>query len=110
MKPWHDFQRLKIPALIVLLIWLTCWPAVLLAEPFAQLEPQAGVRIILHDEDCRLRNAVQNLQGRATWEEGGKVFEGCFGLDRERGLVRLYFSDRTVVSVYMQEFQKVSGI
>lgn len=98
----------RIPRWLALIIFL--FTPVAWAEPFAQFVPQEGVRIVLHDENCRLTDQVVNLGGRATWEEGGKVYEGCFDLDKHRRLVRLYFSDKTVIAAYMQEFKKVSGI
>lgn len=53
-----------------------------------------GVSVHLTNEECRL-DAVKNLPSRAIWNEGGKVFEGCYGLS-DCGIVA-YFDDNTVV-------------
>jgi hypothetical protein len=53
---------------------------------------------------------VSNLPGRATWTQDGKVFEGCYGLDMDLGLVVAYFqSDRTVVNLPQFLFERVTG-
>jgi hypothetical protein len=38
-----------------------------------------GVVIRLYDDPCRL-DAVKNLPYRTTWAEGGKTYEGCYGV------------------------------
>ena len=65
-------------------------------------------RIVLYTEPCALKVEVSNLPGRATWEEGGKTFEGCFGVID--GIVAFYFSDKTVVTVPVRYLQRVTSI
>ena len=89
--------------------FIFCLPAAVLAEPIASMVPQEGVRLVLHDEQCKLGTQVVNLPQRATWEENGQVQEGCYGVDQQRRLVRIYFSDKTVVAAYVGEFQKIVG-
>jgi hypothetical protein len=100
----------KIPRLYRWLIYLMCWPAAVLADPIFQTSPEAGVKVVLYTEPCKLSSQVTNLPYRATWEENGKVDEGCFGVDDARSLVRLYFADKTVVAAYKQEFVRITGI
>ena len=76
------------------------------AGPLAEAAA-GGIQITLHSEKCA-QVAVTNLPGRATWTEGGRVSEGCFAIDRNNGLIVLYFDDRTVVAVPLAAFQKVS--
>lgn len=92
---------------LALLLLLVCWPAY--AEPFAQFTVNETTKIILHSEDCRL-TSVTNLPSRATWEEGGKVYEGCYGFDGRFKLIRLWFEDKTVIALPVQVFLKVTGV
>lgn len=68
-----------------------------------------GVRIVLTDEPCQLK-AVVNLPYRATWEEKGKVYEGCYATNPNFGIVAGYFSDSTVAVMPMRAFSRVTGI
>lgn len=77
-----------------------------LAEPVARAKADDGT-VTLHNESCQLAE-VANLPGRATWEEKGKVFEGCFGV--RAGLVMFFFSDKTVVVMSVREFASVRNI
>ena len=97
----------KLPRWIVVLVFLTCWPAALLAAPHYAMEAD-GARIVLTDEPCKLD--VENLKFRATWTEKGKTFEGCWGARVDTGVILGYFSDKTVVALPIQAFTKVSGI
>jgi len=89
------------------LILLISFPA--FAEPVASA--RAGdITVILYNEPCNLP-AVSNLPGRATWHEGGKVFEGCFGVASWAPVVMLFFgNDKTVVSYPAQAFKPVTNI
>lgn len=78
-----------------------------MAEPMAQASSN-GVTIVLYTEPCKL-DAVVNLPNRATWQEGSKVYEGCFGLN-QMGVVMLYFSDKSVAVAPMDMFVRVTGI
>lgn len=68
----------------------------------------SGITVVLTDEACALKENVTNLPMRATWREGQKLYEGCFGVHGE--LVLLYFADRTVVGVPVGAFEPVTGI
>ena len=76
------------------------------AAPVAEAGGE-GVRVLLTDEPCALP-AVANLKNRATWTEAGKVTEGCWAAGR--GLVMLYFADKTVVAVPAQAFSRTTGV
>jgi hypothetical protein len=52
-------------------------PTLSMAEPRYSAEVE-GVKITLHDDKCALP-AVANLARKATWEERGKTFDGCWG-------------------------------
>ena len=85
------------------LIWLAGYA---LAAPIAQARAE-GTTVTLFDEPCTIA-AVSNLQRRATWAEAGKVHEGCW--TGQQGLVLLYFaSDRTVVAIPAQAFERVTA-
>ena len=91
-------------ALIVLILGL--FPTKSVAAPIA-IGEHDGIKIVLFDEPCKL-DAVTNLPRRATWTEGGKTFEGCFGV-MGGAVVVGYFSDRTVAAIPAQAFVRVSG-
>lgn len=79
-----------------------------LAEPIMKLE-EGGVKITLHTDDCQLKE-VSNLPKRVTWEEGGKVIEGCWGLQPAIRVVMMYFSaDKSVAVAPAQAFTRVFG-
>lgn len=76
------------------------------AGPLAETGAGA-VRVVLYREPCAL-SAVTNLPKRAEWTEAGKVFEGCWGIN-SAGIVTLYWSDRTAVSIPSGAFVMVTG-
>lgn len=82
------------------------WPSVVFSEPLYQTQAEGAV-ITLHSEKCQLKE-VTNLPHRITWEEKGKVTEGCFG--HKQGIVIFYFLDRTVGIIPAQIFEKVVGV
>lgn len=93
--------------LFVVLILATAWgAAVAFGAPIAEAG-DARVTITLFDEACAIA-AVSNLPQRATWTEGGKIFDGCWA--SAGGIILLYFSDRSVVAVPTQVFQRVTGV
>jgi hypothetical protein len=67
-----------------------------------------GARITLHTDKCSMKE-VKNLPFKATWEEKGKVFQGCWGPRPDAGLIVFYFDDRTVGIAPMQAFVKVTN-
>jgi len=67
-----------------------------------------GVKISLTNEPCKLE-VVSNPPFRATWEEKGQKYEGCYGISPLR-LVMAYFStDRTVAVMPIQMFKPVTN-
>ena len=66
-----------------------------------------GVKVSLTDEPCALP-AVVNLPRRATWEEKGKTFQGCWG--RSGPVVMAYFDDRTAAVFPVQMFVPVKTL
>jgi hypothetical protein len=77
------------------------------AEPRFSAEVE-GVKITLHDDKCALP-AVANLGRKATWDEKGKTFEGCWGGHPQFPVLMFYFADRTVVIVPVEMFKKLTG-
>lgn len=75
------------------------------AEPAYEAENE-GVKVMAHSGKCVLKE-ITNLPHKATWTEKGKVTEGCFGI--QRGLVILYFADKTVVVIPASMFVRVTG-
>ena len=65
------------------------------------------ITIALTDEKCAL-NAVSNLPGRATWDEKGKHYEGCFGV--QKIFVILYFDDKSVVVLPAHAFRLLKEV
>jgi hypothetical protein len=98
----------KIPAWVKVLVFLTCWPAAVLATPVYVAEAD-GARIVLTDEPCEVK-AVSNLPYKAVWTEKGKDFTGCWAPRPNEGIVMGYFAeDRTVVVIPIQAFKRVTG-
>jgi hypothetical protein len=61
-------------------------------------------------EPCKLKEHVGNLPNRATWQQDGKVNEGCVGVPPQSGEALFWFDDLTVVRVPLQMFHKVTEI
>ena|SRR5688572_20475 len=99
-----------LPVWFVLIVTLLfgCWPNRLNAEPMFQTSTPDGTVITIHSEKCEMKEVV-NLPKRATWREGAKTYEGCWGLS-PMGVVMFYFSDKTVAIVPAEVFQKVTGV
>lgn len=77
------------------------------AEVFAVANIE-GVKISLHNEKCTLTE-VSNLPFKATWEEKGKTYQGCWGLNGN--LVAAFFKeDKTVAVIPAAAFTKVMGV
>jgi len=96
-------------------IWFVIAASILFGCPSASAEPQyrasvtGGAAIILHSEQCALKE-VSNLPHRATWEQPGKASEGCWGHNGD-GIVLIYFlSDRTIVHIPSAYFERVQGV
>lgn len=100
---------MKLPLWITVLIFLTCWPAAVLAGPIFVADAE-GAKIELYDEPCKLKDAVSNLPYRATWTEKGKVFEGCFGASGAGVVVTYWKEDKTVAAIPVDAFKRVQGV
>ena len=89
MKPWHDFQRFKLPALIVALIWLVTLPATVLADEIHRNKDNDGVPMALRltDKPCTNASVREYLADHLlddrrfkrsvlTWK--GEDWESCY--------------------------------
>lgn len=92
--------------LLVMLLMLS-WAHEAKAEPL-WVAKKNGLTVTLHSDDCKLK-AVSNLKKRATWEQDGKVIEGCYGSLPPLGMVFFYFADLTVLGIPIPFFERVSG-
>ena len=95
-------------ALWALIIVIAIWATHAAAEPIYQAEAE-GVRIVIYQEDCKLKDVVANLPKRATWHEKGKVYEGCAGGHQVFPIIMAYFVDKTVVALAVEMFRPVRG-
>jgi hypothetical protein len=68
-----------------------------------------GAKVVLHDDKCAV-SAVANLPYKATWDEKGKVFQGCWGARPEAGIVMFYFDDKSVGIIPIAELTAVVGV
>lgn len=78
------------------------------AEPRFQVQNE-GVRVVLHDEPCQLKEQITNLPYRVVWYEKGKAVEGCWGARPEAGIAMAYFADKTVGIIPLSELTPVRG-
>lgn len=70
---------------------------------------QEGVRVVLYDDPCQLTEQIANLPYKATWEEDGKTFQGCWGPRPDMRVMVAYFEDKTVGIIPMGALNRVSG-
>jgi hypothetical protein len=77
------------------------------AEPFAVVQ-HGKAAVTLYREACELKD-VSNLKNRATWEEDGKRFEGCFGVFFDAA-IGFYFDDKQVAVIPVAAFVPVRGM
>jgi len=68
-----------------------------------------GVTITFYDDPCQLKDKVSNLPYKATWQEGGKTFQGCAAPRADLELVVVYFDDLTVALVPFHLLKKATG-
>lgn len=61
-----------------------------LSQPLAAATT-GEARVVIHSEPCAFKDTVA-LTNRATWEEKGKVLEGCVG-NTQFGVFIFYFPD-----------------
>ena len=95
------------------LLWLLAALVILVPMP-ANAEPRymassGDVTITLYTDKCELKE-VSNLPYKATWQEGAKVFQGCFGINGEAGVVMFYFTDKSVAAAPVGMFKPVQGV
>jgi hypothetical protein len=104
-----QMNRYLSPLFILIALVLVCllYATTVKADPLFQATGD-GARIVLTNEPCKLPE-VTNLPYRATWEEKGKTFEGCYGARPDAGVVVAYFSDKTAVAIPFQAFTKIQG-
>ena len=80
------------------------------AEPLFRFTAPEGVVITLHSDRCELKE-VSNLPQRATWDENGKTFEGCWRPSAFFPLFIFFFQgDKTIADVPAGAFKKVIGV
>jgi uncharacterized protein (DUF1501 family) len=113
---WHDFPELPNLTMLPWLVWAlvivlaiggALYAGRAVAEPMFQVR-QGDVVITLHSEECTLKE-VSNLPNRATWTEGGKVFEGCFGIQPAMKAVMMFFTDKSVAVAPASIFTRIVG-
>ena len=68
-----------------------------------------GAKVILYDDPCQVP-AVTNLKFRATWEENGKVIEGCWGPRPDVQIVVMYFTDLTAGVAPIRTFKRLTNV
>jgi len=105
MNRWNVGMLLLVVVLMVGTIVLYSGTANAAPRYVANVE---GITITLYDEPCKL-DAVANLPYRATWQEGGKTFEGCFLFFEHAGVIVGYFSDKSVAPMPVQIFKPLSN-
>ncbi len=94
---------------ILAFLFLSFFAVHAVADPKLRAFGQEGEIILLYDEPCAFKDVVSNLKYRATWQEKGKTFEGCWNLS-PFGIVVLYMSnDKTMFVIPAQMFEQVSG-
>jgi hypothetical protein len=106
--PYKHDRWVFVPRIIVvLLLGLALAAATYNAYAEAVFQGQGqGVTITVYNEPCKLTD-VTNLPYRATWEENGKVTEGCIAPRPDAGVVVGYFADKTVALMPLQMFKKL---
>lgn len=96
----------RIAVLLALLI-TTVWATKAYAEPILSAS-DGNARVTIYEEKCA-RDEVTNLSNRATWEEKGKVNEGCAAYRPDLGVVIFWFDDKTVTVIPAAAFGRVTG-
>lgn len=91
--------------LLLLCLMLIAVPA--FAKPIAAADV-GGVIVTLTDEPCAVKE-VSNLPHRATWAQGSKVFEGCWGV-KHGAVVSYWREDRTVAVLPAQAFRALTTL
>ena len=84
------------------------WAGKVYAEP-RLLASNGQVTVTLYDEPCELKEHVSNLPFKATWQEGGRTFKGCWASHPDMELVAAYFDDLTVAVIPFGALKRVQG-
>ena len=93
---------------IVSVILACVFMVIAFAVAFPPLARAQEGAVALLGEPCRLKDRVINLPFRATWTEGGKVYEGCWGRHRQApGVISTYWEDKTIVPIMVDEVRPV---
>ena len=105
----EDFGTvLPLPFWAILLIVIFCWPSIVFAEPrFAVTDGK--IAVTLYDDPCELKDTVSNLPYKATWTEGDKTYNGCWGPWVNDQKIVAYFTDKTIAVIPFSAVTKVSG-
>ena len=109
--PYKHDRWVFVPRIIVAMLILVAGLALYAGNVFAEAAFQGtgqGVTITVFNEPCKL-DAVTNLPFRATWEENGKVTEGCVAPRPDAGVVVGYFADKTIALMPIQMFKRLIG-
>ena len=117
-KEWDDFPP-NMPNLTILpwLLWglvvgiviaALFYSARLHAEPrFTTTE--GNVVVTLYDDACELTDQIVNIPYKATWQEGGKTFQGCWMARPDAQAALAYFTDKTVALIPFQMLKAAQG-
>lgn len=77
------------------------------ADPIAVSTSAEGATVTLYSSRCELPG-VSNLKQRATWDDKGKRYEGCFTV--QHGIVIMYWDDRSIVIAGQGAFVRAAGL
>lgn len=91
----------------VVIAAVVVWATQAYADPIYEAA-EDGVRVTLHNSPCELKE-VSNLKYKATWEEKGKIYQGCWGARTDIGQVMFYFDDGSVGLIPVNALQPVRG-
>lgn len=106
-EPQTRLHWMLVACLFVISIFAAAVSTCAYADPAYQTKT-GDVTLTLHTEKCELAE-ITNLPRRATWTEGGKTYEGCWGARPDQGIILAYFTDKTVASVPIEAFVRVTG-
>lgn len=114
---YHDFPPMPNLTILPWLAWgvilglviaATFYASRVYADPRFMTTDGNGVVVTLHDTPCELKE-VANLQYKATWQEGNKTFQGCWGPRPDVQAVVAFFDDKTVAVIPFGMLKKVTG-
>ena len=99
-----DFPKLTI---LPWLLWALAIGVVIAAVLYAgkvRAEPRftttdGNVVVTLYDDACQLTDQITNMPYKATWQEGGKTFQGCWMARPDAQAALAYFADKTVALI-----------